>query len=193
MSAGSPPTLWWLLIVWLGPFTLLDSITSGYSVPCTSHATPAQPPSALRDLRVASSSKTAINSRQSPSASLRIGHTQPACARNRSLASTATTFSPSSSRIVFCTLANSSLRSTPLFTKMQVSRLPNRPCHQHRRHDESTPPTQPADRVPRPTCARIPSTVVWIKCAGVQSCSAPQISKQNSSAAPSQPRMRTSG
>jgi len=26
---GNPPTLWWLLMVWLGPFTLDDSITSG--------------------------------------------------------------------------------------------------------------------------------------------------------------------
>ncbi len=29
MCAGSPPTLWWLLMVTLGPFTLTLSITSG--------------------------------------------------------------------------------------------------------------------------------------------------------------------
>ncbi len=29
MRSGKPPTLWWLLMVWLGPFTLEDSMTSG--------------------------------------------------------------------------------------------------------------------------------------------------------------------
>ena len=54
MSAGSPPTLWWLLIVSATPSVPPDSITSEYSVPCTSHLT-------SPSLR-ASSSKTRMNS-----------------------------------------------------------------------------------------------------------------------------------
>ena len=41
MPGFSPPTLWCVLIVALGPpFALTLSITSGYSVPCTRNAAP---------------------------------------------------------------------------------------------------------------------------------------------------------
>ena len=64
-------------------------------------------------------------------------------ARKRSLESTATTLRPSLSRMVFWTLANSSLRRTPLLTKMQVRRSPMARCTRTAATEESTPPERP--------------------------------------------------
>ena len=139
MCSGKPPTLWWLLMVWLGPFTLLDSITSGYSVPCTSQSTPP----VSRAIRAASSSKTAINSLPIVLRFFSGSVTPASLLRKRSLASTATRFNPSLSRRFFCTLSNSFLRSTPLFTKTHVNWLPMALCTSIAATEESTPPESP--------------------------------------------------
>ena len=38
--SGSPPTLWWVLMVAEGPLNDIDSMTSGYNVPCARKETP---------------------------------------------------------------------------------------------------------------------------------------------------------
>ena len=53
MSSGSPPTLWWLLI--LAASFVPDSMTSGYSVPCTRNLASASPPAASSNTRMNSS------------------------------------------------------------------------------------------------------------------------------------------
>ena len=126
-------------------------------------------------MRVASSSKTAMNS--APILFLLVsGSVTPASLlRNRSLASTATMRRPSLSRRFFCTLSNSFLRSTPLLTKMQVNWLPMARCTSTAATDESTPPDSPQMTCPLPTFSRMAATVDSMKCAGVQSPRAAQI------------------
>jgi hypothetical protein len=53
MSSGRPPTLWWLLI--LAACAVPDSITSGYSVPCTRKRASSMPPLASSKMRMNSS------------------------------------------------------------------------------------------------------------------------------------------
>ena len=97
--------------------------------------------------------------------------------KKRSLASTATMFRPSLSRRLSCTLWNSFLRRTPLFTKMQVNWLPMALCTSTAATEESTPPERPQMTWPSPTFSRMAATVLSMKWAGVQSPAAPQTLK----------------
>ena len=88
--------------------------------------------------------------------------------------------SPSLSRSICCTLSNSFFLSTPLFTKMQVSRdlpLASRSARSTSTAatEESTPPESAQMARPFPTCCRTCSTVESMKCCGVHSGFAPQI------------------
>ena len=61
---------------------------------------------------------------------------------------------------------------------MQVNWLPMALCTSMAATDESTPPERPQMTWPLPTFSRIEATVVSMKCAGVQSPRAPQMSRK---------------
>ena len=114
MSSGSPPTLWWLLM--LAAVFEPDSITSGYSVPCTRNRAPV--------CSRATSSNTRMNS--SPIAlRLASGSVTPASfARNRSSAFTWTSGTWKCRAKVSSTWSGSPSRFSPWSTKTQVSCSP---------------------------------------------------------------------
>ena len=174
--SGRPPTLWWVLMVCDGPRTERDSITSGYSVPCTSHSTL---PSAF-SMRCASSSKTAMNSLPMILRLVSGSVTPASLLRKRSVESTATRRSPRLSRRPCCTFSNSFLRRTPLFTNTQVSREEPWSSRMARSTSvaataESTPPERAQIARPSPTVWRTLAMVASIKCWAVQVGFAPQI------------------
>ena len=149
MSSGRPPTLWWDLMVDALPWP--DSMTSGYSVPCTRYlASPA--------CSRAACSKTRMNSRPMI---LRFssGSVTPArCSRNWSAALTVTRLTSKCSPKASWTCSASPWRSRPWSTKTQVSLSPMARWTSAAATAESTPPDSPHSTSASPTWARIAST-----------------------------------
>jgi len=124
MFSSSPPTLWCVLMVALGPLKLIDSMTSGYSVPCNSHSILplASPPFSASSFSAAASILAASASNTSMKVfpmifRFRSGSSTPASRlRNRSEASMTVRFTPSWVVSISCTFLPSSFRSTPLST-----------------------------------------------------------------------------
>ncbi len=166
IKSGSPPTLWCDLMVAEGPFTETDSITSGYMVPCPSHFTSVS--------WCASSSKTSMKTRPMV---LRLvsGSSIPASwERKRSEASTPFTFSPMS--LYWCsTFANSSLRSKPLFTKIQYRLSPMALFSNTAATVESTPPERPSTTLSLPIFSFSSATISSTNEDGVKLCATPAI------------------
>ena len=148
-SSGSPPTLWWLLIV--AAVAEPDSITSGYSVPCTRKRASAA-------CSRAASSNTRMNC--SPMIlRLRSGSSTPRSApRKRSRASTATSRAEECRPNASTTCSASPARSSPWSTNTQTSRSPTASCTSAAATAESTPPDSPHSARPSPTCARTAAT-----------------------------------
>ena len=137
MSAGSPPTLWWLLI--LAAVSEPLSITSGYNVPCTRKP-------ALRCSR-ATSSNTRMNS--SPiRRRLSSGSVTPSSRpRNRSSAFTCTSGTRKCRPNVSSTCSGSPSRSNPVSTNTHVSCSPIALCTSSAATAESTPPGERAEHL----------------------------------------------
>ena len=169
--SGSPPTLWWLLIVTEGPRTDTDSITSGYKVPCTRKRT--------LPIRVASSSKTSMKVAPMIFRFASGSITPFRGARKRSLAST-----PRMLSFNFCfskasVASNSPSRSSPLLMKRHIWRSPTARCTRAAATEESTPPDRPQIAWPfSPRQSRMRSVCSSIATAGVQSPLQPQISNR---------------
>ncbi len=145
MSSGRPPTLWWLLM--FAAVCEPDSITSGYSVPCTRNLAPV--------CSRATSSNTRMNS--SPIA-LRLpsGSVTPASfARNRSCAFTCTSGTWKCRANVSSTCSGSPSRFSPWSTNTHVSWSPIARYTRSAATEESTPPESAHRTCASPTCARI--------------------------------------
>ena len=136
MSSFNPPTLWCVLMVADGPLTDSDSITSGYSVPCTRNF--ASPP-----MRSDASSKTSM--KVLPMIFRFFSGSSTPCSRSRKSADASTTSSriPMCARKVRSTASRSPCRSSPVSTKMQVSWSPMARWTSDAATDESTPPERP--------------------------------------------------
>ena len=121
MSSRRPPTLWWVLMVAEGPLKLIDSMTSGYKVPCKSHSiSPPSPPAALtsRSISAAFSSNTSIKVLPMILRFCSGSVTPASLPRKRSEESTTVRLTPRSSQSILWTCWASFMRRTPLSTMM---------------------------------------------------------------------------
>ena len=150
MRSGSPPTLWWLLIVADGPLKETDSMTSGYSVPCARNATPG--------MVLASASNTSMNTRPMVLRFTSGSSTPFRASKNCLRASTTRSRSPNLARKTSATRSASPALSTPLSTKTQVSLSPTARSMMAAATAESTPPERPQMTFSLPSWARIFST-----------------------------------
>ena len=179
MSAGRPPTLWWLLMVCDGPLDAggLDDVGVERALD-----EPGDLAGVVRlglEDAAASSSKTAMNSLPmilrfclGVGDAGELGEEAVAGVDGDEVEAELVAHGRAA------TLANSFLRRTPLLTKMQVRRSPMARWTRTAATEESTPPERPQMAWPSPTWARMRATVDSMKCSGVQSGVAPQMSKR---------------
>mmetsp|Transcript_20478 Transcript_20478/g.72414 ORF Transcript_20478/g.72414 Transcript_20478/m.72414 type:complete len:232 (+) Transcript_20478:382-1077(+) len=151
MLSIRPPTLWCDLMVAEGPLNDTDSITSGYSVPCSRKST--------LPISAASSSNTSMKLAPMILRFFSGSSTPASAARKRSDASTTRRFTPHSSRRRLRQSAASSCRSSPLSTITAWKRSPMARLSSTAATVESTPPdTAPSTLPSGPTTLRIAST-----------------------------------
>mmetsp|Transcript_11015 Transcript_11015/g.23367 ORF Transcript_11015/g.23367 Transcript_11015/m.23367 type:complete len:224 (+) Transcript_11015:575-1246(+) len=154
IEAGRPPTLWWVLMVADGPLYEIDSMTSGYRVPCNrySHFTP-NSSSILADSSWKMSIKVVPMIFRFFSGSV----TPASLSRKRSDASTTRRFTWHSSRMRFKQFFASSFLRHPLSTIKAWNRSPMAWVIRTAATVESTPPLTAPITWLSPTCLRTSS------------------------------------
>mmetsp|Transcript_21332 Transcript_21332/g.63932 ORF Transcript_21332/g.63932 Transcript_21332/m.63932 type:complete len:277 (+) Transcript_21332:892-1722(+) len=177
-SLGSPPTLWWLLMVcecfWPLPGGGHDSITSGYSVPCTRNLH-------LWLIVFSSSSRNVLKtSMNSPPIALRLSSGSVRPLSRAIIGATWSTHVTGRCRWflnVSITRSRSLKRSSPLSTNTQCRRSPRTLCTSVAATVESTPPESAQMAWSSgPTCASIFLSVSLSTSSIVQSAARPAMS-----------------